>query len=562
MSKSLNFSIILSAIDRASSVIGGAVSKAKGHLQALERSRGFQNMDTLGNKALIAGGLITAGFGMAVHAAEESEVATAKLEQVFRSMGETTGTAARQAEEYASKLSMQIGVEDEIIMLTQTKLATFSAVSNEVARANGIFDRTTAAAHDLAAAGFGDAASNAAQLGKAMQDPIKGLASLRKAGVTFTDAERNKIKVLVESGNLLEAQKLVLGAIEKQVGGVAAAGAPASAKFKVAMGEMWEAIGKLLLPIVEKFTAFLTNTFIPAFQKFVEEHPGVVKAVAAIGAGLLAFGIAVKMVTTVVGIMNAVLLMNPIVLIATLIIGLAVAMLFYWSEVKKFFGKFMEWFKGWGKYVVLAVMPFLAVPLLIIAYWDKIKAFFSNLFNDIRQKFVDWVNWVFGIPGRVYQAGVNIVNSIWDGMKAAWNGLIGWFEDKIQGIRDYLPFSPAKVGPLKDIHKLKFVETIAQSIKPGKLTGVMQQTALIAKNTLMDAASKPSIIGGGGAIAANATAGGGTGGMVINFSPTINLAGGGNGNVKEDILVALRNNIPELINLVEEGIRRKSRGKY
>src|SRR4029453_1971193 len=151
------------------------VSQATGATDKL--SSGF------GRVAKVVGGVaLTAGvvsFGKAsVTAAEESAQATARLEQIFASMGDTTGKAAAAAEDYAGALSRKIGVDDEAIMAAQAQLATFGKVSDETARTAGVFDRATSAAADLAAAGFGSLDTNAVQLGKALQDPVKGLTAL------------------------------------------------------------------------------------------------------------------------------------------------------------------------------------------------------------------------------------------------------------------------------------------------------------------------------------------------------------------------------------------------
>ena len=37
------------------------------------------------------------------------------------------------------------------------------------------------------------------RLGKALNDPIKGISALTRVGVTFTDAQKEQIKTLVES---------------------------------------------------------------------------------------------------------------------------------------------------------------------------------------------------------------------------------------------------------------------------------------------------------------------------------------------------------------------------
>ena len=76
----------------------------------------------------------------------------------------------------------------------QSILATFHSVSGATGRAAGVFDRATAAGADLAAAGFGSIESNAVQLGKALEDPKKGLTALAKSGVTFTQAQKDQIE--------------------------------------------------------------------------------------------------------------------------------------------------------------------------------------------------------------------------------------------------------------------------------------------------------------------------------------------------------------------------------
>jgi hypothetical protein len=60
---------------------------------------------------------------------------------------------------------------------------------------------------------------NAVALGKALNDPIKGISALTRNGITFTESEKERIKVLVESNKVGEAQNMILQAIETQVGG-------------------------------------------------------------------------------------------------------------------------------------------------------------------------------------------------------------------------------------------------------------------------------------------------------------------------------------------------------
>lgn len=83
-----------------------------------------------------------------------------------------------------------------------------------------------------------------------------------------------------------------------------------------------------------------------------------------------------------------------------------------------------------------------AANTVMQAGWDAVSAWVSNFL----------------------QAGRNIVDNIAQGIR---NG-IGNVKDSIssvaQTVRNYLPFSPAKEGPLRDIHRLNFGGTIADSI--------------------------------------------------------------------------------------------------
>jgi hypothetical protein len=124
---------------------------------------------------------------------------------------------------------------------------------------------------DLAAAGFGSAESNAVQLGKALNDPVKGLTALTRSGITFTAKEKDKIKTLVATNKTLEAQDLILQAIEKQVGGTAEAGASVFDRMKLSMDSVSDEVGKILLPYMKDFADFLMKDVVPNVKSFLED---------------------------------------------------------------------------------------------------------------------------------------------------------------------------------------------------------------------------------------------------------------------------------------------------
>ena len=215
---------------------------------------------------IIAGGVALAAFAKG---AEDAEIANRKLGAVLDSMGYPQATERVSA--YAETLERSLAVDADIIKATQTKLATFKNLTATVNESGGAFDRATVAALDLAAAGFGSAETNAVQLGKALQDPVKGITALGRAGVTFTEQEKAKIKTLVESGNLLGAQNMVLKAIESQVGGTAKAGASSFEKMKLSLMQIADAIGMAVLPLINQLSDFISNTLVPTVVPMIDK---------------------------------------------------------------------------------------------------------------------------------------------------------------------------------------------------------------------------------------------------------------------------------------------------
>lgn len=200
---------------------------------------------------------------------EQAEIASSKLANVMKSMG--VGEATKRVDAYAESLELVTAVDADVIKATQTKLATFANLTTTIDDAGGAFDRATVAALDLAAAGFGSAESNAVQLGKALNDPIKGIGALARAGVTFTADEKKKIKTLVETNKILEAQDIILQAIETQVGGTAEAGASVFDRMKLSVNKVSDSVGEILLPYMKDFTDFLITDVIPNVQTFLKD---------------------------------------------------------------------------------------------------------------------------------------------------------------------------------------------------------------------------------------------------------------------------------------------------
>lgn len=221
-------------------------------------------------KGLLAGAGIVGGiqlFSGFISDAKEAAAIGRITEQVIKSTGGSAKISAKGVADLSEAISNKVGVDDELIQTGSNLLLTFKNVRNEVGKGANIFDRATQAAVDLSAAGFGDVTATSKQLGKALNDPLKGLTALGKAGVTFTAQQKEQIKTLVESGDILSAQKIILKEVEEQVGGAAEAAAGPLDKLKVIAGNLGEQVGTFLLPHLERFATWLIDMGIPKIKE-------------------------------------------------------------------------------------------------------------------------------------------------------------------------------------------------------------------------------------------------------------------------------------------------------
>ena len=166
--------------------------------------------------------------------------------------GDKVGEVSERLDTYAETMGRNIGVDHEAIMLTQSKLLTFKNLAMWADVTGGAFDRATKACYDLAANGMGTAETAAIRLGKMLQDPLDNLNALSRAGIKFSEAEKDKLKALQDTNDVFGMQEFVLDKIEKKVGGAADAAATASGKLIEMKKQVEDAFAK---PFSEGFDA-------------------------------------------------------------------------------------------------------------------------------------------------------------------------------------------------------------------------------------------------------------------------------------------------------------------
>lgn len=316
--------------------------------------------------------------------AKEAQQVSASTAQGIKTMGAASWITAKQVGDLSEAISNKIGVDDELIQSSANLLLTFGKVKNAVGKNNDIFNRAVAASQDLAAKGFGDANSAAKMLGKALNDPIKGITALSRAGVTFDKGQIEQIKHMVKAGDVLGAQKMIMAEVEKQVKGTAEATATGADKMKVRWGNFQEQLGTAFMPVLEKVLTLLMQ-----FVSWASEHQAIVIALAAITAGIW--------------LLNAALNANPIILVISLIAALVVGLIALWEKSAGFRD---FWIGAWNVIKNVAV----AVAHGVANVWNWLWARGSDVVHGIVNAFWAVVNFFKALPGRIRSA----VGVIWD----------------------------------------------------------------------------------------------------------------------------------------------------
>ncbi len=189
----------------------------------------------------------------------EQERAVTKLEAVLKSTNEVAGLTSKELQVLAAGLQKVTIFGDEAIITAQSLLLTFTQIGRDVfpEAIETILNMSTAMGTDLQ--------SNVIQLGKALNDPILGISALSRVGIQFTEVQKEQIKLFAEQGDKAAAQKIILGELETQFGGLARAMTDttegALKQMSNAFGDMTEVIGEGLSPVIIELAKTLTPLF-------------------------------------------------------------------------------------------------------------------------------------------------------------------------------------------------------------------------------------------------------------------------------------------------------------
>lgn len=441
-------------------------------------------MTDLGKTLSVAATAPLVGLGVtAVQAAMESQDAIAQVEASLGSMGNAAGRTSEQLQALASKqMSQSLYDDDEILRSVTANLLTFGNIAGQE------FDRAQQAALDMSAKLGKGLQESTVMIGKALNDPIRGVSALGEAGIQFTEQQKDMIKTLWETGDAAGAQQIILKELERQFENSAKKARDANpfAAVKQDFAEFQENVGAELLKAMPAITGAITsmlgafNSLGPGMQQVVVIG-GVLAA--ALGPVLIGLGsivsvagpavtglIALKKAFDFAGIIKNIipmigmlskallgLLANPIVLGAAAVIGGIYLAWQNWDKIAPIIDSvsaaITSWYEGTVKPVfdkVMAVLePFVTFfkdffGAQIKGTLDVISALlkgdFSGAWDAAKAMATNMLNALVNLAATVGPAVVGHMKALYEGVKAWLMDKLGavfkWVGDKVSWVGD------------------------------------------------------------------------------------------------------------------------------
>jgi len=198
----------------------------------------------------------------------EAQGVQAQLAAALRSTGGASGQTIESLNANAVALQKVTNFGDEAIGTMQSLLLTFTKISGDV------FPRATEAIANVAQRMGGDLQGAALQVGKALNNPIQGITALGRAGIQFTDKQKEMITSMMEANNILGAQNIILKELENQFGGSARAARETLGGAITSLGNAWGDLFEMAGPASEmlrlSIESLITAIQSPAFMAFVQ----------------------------------------------------------------------------------------------------------------------------------------------------------------------------------------------------------------------------------------------------------------------------------------------------
>ncbi|KIC12782.1 phage tail tape measure protein, TP901 family [Morococcus cerebrosus] len=413
------------------------------------------------------------------------------------------------------------------------------------------------------------------------------------------DTYRKSIEELKKTGK--DGKASFIGSMDKEFSARSGTTENGLALLKNSFSELMTVVGERLLPVISKVSSALAG-FIQELTDFAAANPALVDSLLILGGILAGVVVGFSGLTALIGVLSIswivaaramsplftafkvmrsvgwlfsrvllqiirflpmvgsafvklgmMLLTTPIGIALTLL-GVAAYMLYRnWDAVVA--GAKALW-QGLGVFVggvVNTIVSFFG------ACWERIKAYFGGGIGNISAQILRWsplnlfyqvfrgvMSW-FGVqlPSSFAQFGANIIQGLWSGLKSKFEAVKAWFAEKAASLKQTFAgvmgiHSPSRVfrrfgGWMMDGLQIGLDRGAASPI--ASMAGVAGRLKSGFANHMGQMAARVS---SGRAAFADARSSQSTGGMTINYNPTINAPGGNPQQIEAALQIGLR----------------------
>lgn len=234
-------------------------------------------------------------------------------------------------------------------------------------------------------------------------------------------------------------------------------------QVRLAAENVWAAISAVIATVVNVIST-VVQTVWGALTAFWMAHNETIKTVAStIWNGIkAAIEFAINAISTVIGVVLGV--------IQALWQGTWNTIQTYVATIFNIIATIIQTGLNVAKGIVSTVMSLISgdwsgawngVKETVTAAWEGVKSIVTTGIEGAYNVIAGWFN-------TFKDAGGNLVKMIGDGILAGVKFVTNAIDTIVGKIRDFLPFSPAKTGPLSDLDQLNFGGTIATGIYAGE----------------------------------------------------------------------------------------------
>jgi hypothetical protein len=439
----------------------------------------------IGKKVALAGAV--AGLAALASAArtgweelQETQKVAADTNAVIKSTGGVANVTAGHVDDLAGAIMRKSGIDDEAIASGENLLLTFTNIRNEVGKGNDIFDQATKATVDYSVRFKKGMGESATVVGKALNDPIKGMSALSRVGVTFSSSQQKAIKAMQESGDLLGAQKIILAELQKETGGAADAyGKTLPGQIDIAKQSWANLTGEMvgaLIPAIQ-----LALNVLQPLLAFLAKYPAVTKVLVGVIAALTIAILAYNAVTAVAAVVTAAWAVPVLIVIAVIAALIAIAILLYknWDRISAAItaawvgvqnaantakttivraftamvsvitgvvSRFLSWLRSnWRTILVILAGPLGLAVVLIARYWSQIVSGAQAAIGAVKSAWNGLKSWLAGVVGSIvstigrvssaFHAVGSAAHAAYESVRSAISSIINYVSSKIGAVR-------------------------------------------------------------------------------------------------------------------------------